>query len=107
VRAIALAQTLEVARAVRIPIIGMGGIATGEHALQFLAAGAATIAVGTESFRDPEAGTRVARELSEALAKSGFSNPAEAVGSAHGSKSGEKNPANPALLAGRRTQPAG
>jgi dihydroorotate dehydrogenase (NAD+) catalytic subunit len=63
VRAIALEQVHAVARAVDIPAIGMGGIASGRHAADFIAAGATCIAVGTESFRDPAAGGRVATEL--------------------------------------------
>jgi dihydroorotate dehydrogenase (NAD+) catalytic subunit len=63
VRAVALEQVASVARAVGIPVIGMGGIASGRHAADFLAAGAACVAVGTESFRDPAAGRRIAREL--------------------------------------------
>ena len=62
-RAIALEQVYTVARAVGIPVIGMGGIQTGRHAADFIAAGAAAVAVGTESFRDPAAGARVADEL--------------------------------------------
>jgi dihydroorotate dehydrogenase (NAD+) catalytic subunit len=63
VRPIALAQVAQVAAAVSIPIVGMGGIASGRDARDFLDAGATAIAVGTESFRDPAAGTRIAREL--------------------------------------------
>jgi dihydroorotate dehydrogenase (NAD+) catalytic subunit len=63
VRPIALAQVAQVAAAVSIPLVGMGGIASGRDARDFLDAGASAIAVGTESFRDPAAGTRVAREL--------------------------------------------
>ena len=63
VRAIALQQVASVAQAVRIPVIGMGGIETGRDAADFLRAGAAAIAVGTASFRDPGAGSRVAAEL--------------------------------------------
>jgi dihydroorotate dehydrogenase (NAD+) catalytic subunit len=63
VRAIALEQVYTVARAVEVPVIGMGGIQTGRHAADFLAAGATAVAVGTESFRDPAAGCRVADEL--------------------------------------------
>jgi dihydroorotate dehydrogenase (NAD+) catalytic subunit len=63
VRAVALEQVASVARAVGIPVIGMGGIASGRHAADFLAAGAACVAVGTESFRDPAAGHRIAAEL--------------------------------------------
>ena len=64
VRAVALEQVASVAREVGIPAIGMGGIASGRHAADFLAAGAACVAVGTESFRDPAAGRRIAAELS-------------------------------------------
>jgi dihydroorotate dehydrogenase (NAD+) catalytic subunit len=63
VRAIALEQVSSVSRRVRIPVIGMGGIASGRDAADFLSAGATAIAVGTESFRDPAAGARIANEL--------------------------------------------
>jgi dihydroorotate dehydrogenase (NAD+) catalytic subunit len=63
VRAVALEQVQAVAGRVRIPVIGMGGIACGSDAAEFLAAGAACVAVGTESFRDPAAGRRVGAEL--------------------------------------------
>jgi dihydroorotate dehydrogenase (NAD+) catalytic subunit len=63
VRAVALEQVASVARAVGIPAIGMGGIASGRHAADFLSAGAVCVAVGTESFRDPAAGRRIAAEL--------------------------------------------
>ena len=63
VRAIALAQVAEVSGRVALPVVGMGGIATGRDAADFIAAGAACVAVGTESFRDPAAGRRVAAEL--------------------------------------------
>jgi dihydroorotate dehydrogenase (NAD+) catalytic subunit len=63
VRAIALEQVHAVAAAVDIPVIAMGGIASGRHAADFLRAGAACVAVGTENFRDPAAGRRVAGEL--------------------------------------------
>jgi dihydroorotate dehydrogenase (NAD+) catalytic subunit len=72
VRAIALEQVTRVAAAVTIPVIGMGGIETGSHALEFLAAGAAAVAVGTVNFRDPLAGRRVAAELREELAGRGM-----------------------------------
>jgi dihydroorotate dehydrogenase (NAD+) catalytic subunit len=65
VRAIALEQVAAVSSRVEIPVIGMGGIATGRHAADFLAAGASAVAVGTESFRDPAAGIRIAAELTE------------------------------------------
>jgi dihydroorotate dehydrogenase (NAD+) catalytic subunit len=65
VRAIALEQVHSVATAVEIPVIGMGGIASGSHAAAFLAAGASCVAVGTENFRDPAAGLRIAADLGE------------------------------------------
>ncbi|HEU4977394.1 MAG TPA: dihydroorotate dehydrogenase [Solirubrobacteraceae bacterium] len=71
IRAVALAQVRAVAAAVEIPVVGMGGIQTGAHAAQFLEAGAALVAVGTETFRDPAAGARIARELAAFSAKSG------------------------------------
>jgi len=76
IRAIALEQVAAVASAVEIPVIGMGGISTGRHAADFLAAGATTVAIGTESFCDPAAGHRIAAEL-DALSLGG-STPAPA-----------------------------
>lgn len=64
VRPVAIAQVRAVAAAVSIPIVGMGGITSGADAREFFAAGATLVAVGTENFRDPAAGTRVAAELS-------------------------------------------
>jgi dihydroorotate dehydrogenase (NAD+) catalytic subunit len=71
VRAVALAQVRAVAQRIAIPVVGMGGVQSGRHAADLLAAGAAAVAVGTESFRDPAAGTRIRRELNHLSAKSG------------------------------------
>jgi dihydroorotate dehydrogenase (NAD+) catalytic subunit len=68
VRAVALAQVHAVADAVEIPLIGMGGVQSGRDALDLMRAGAQLVAVGTESFRDPAAGARIARELSDLAA---------------------------------------
>jgi dihydroorotate dehydrogenase (NAD+) catalytic subunit len=68
VRAIALAQVQTVADAVEVPIVGIGGVQSGQHALDLLWAGAELVAVGTESFRDPAAGRRIASELDQLLA---------------------------------------
>jgi dihydroorotate dehydrogenase (NAD+) catalytic subunit len=65
IRAIALEQVASVASSVEIPVIGMGGIASGRHAADFIAAGASAVAVGTESFRDPAAGRRIGAELAD------------------------------------------
>jgi dihydroorotate dehydrogenase (NAD+) catalytic subunit len=72
VRAVALAQVDAVARAVAIPVVGMGGVERGQDALDLIRAGATLVAVGTESFRDPAAGGRIAHELLELLANSTF-----------------------------------
>ena len=69
VRAIALAQVRSVTDAVDIPVVGMGGVTHGRHAHDLIRAGAALVAVGTESFRDPSAGTRIASELALAAAE--------------------------------------
>jgi dihydroorotate dehydrogenase (NAD+) catalytic subunit len=74
IRAIALAQVAAVAGRVAIPIVGMGGVQTGRDAFELLAAGAVLVAVGTESFRDPLAGARIAAEL----ARIGAPHPADA-----------------------------
>jgi dihydroorotate dehydrogenase (NAD+) catalytic subunit len=67
VRAVALNQVREVAGVVSVPVIGMGGVASGRDALDLLSAGARVVAVGTESFRDPGAGWRIAAELAQEL----------------------------------------
>jgi dihydroorotate dehydrogenase (NAD+) catalytic subunit len=72
VRAIALAQVREVRERVRVPIVGMGGVQSGRHARDLLEAGADLVGVGTESFRDPLAGARIAAELGHMGANSGI-----------------------------------
>jgi len=76
VRPVALEQLRSVRAAVGLPIVGMGGISRGADAAEFLALGAAVVAVGTESFRDPRAGARVAAELESALRPERISEPA-------------------------------
>lgn len=68
VRAVALAQVATVRHAVELPIVGMGGVQRGRDAIDLMRAGATLVAVGTESFRDPAAGSRIASELEELLA---------------------------------------
>jgi len=72
IRPVALEQVRSVAAAVSIAVIGMGGIESGGDALDFLAAGATAVAVGTANFRDPRAGARVRSELEAALSAAGF-----------------------------------
>jgi dihydroorotate dehydrogenase (NAD+) catalytic subunit len=63
IRPVALAQVAAVAATVEVPVIGMGGVERAEHARDLLDVGATLVAVGTESFRDPAAGTRIAAGL--------------------------------------------
>jgi dihydroorotate dehydrogenase (NAD+) catalytic subunit len=65
VRLVAVAQVAAVRAMVEIPIVGMGGVQHGRHARDLLAAGADVVAVGTETFRDPLAGSRIAEELAD------------------------------------------
>jgi len=70
VRPIALQQVRAVRAAISLPLVGMGGIGSGADAFEFILAGAGVVAVGTESFRDPAAGRRVAMELARLLRES-------------------------------------
>jgi dihydroorotate dehydrogenase (NAD+) catalytic subunit len=63
VRTVALKQVADVAAAVSIGVVGMGGVESGRHAADLLAAGADLVGVGTASFRDPLAAERIRREL--------------------------------------------
>jgi dihydroorotate dehydrogenase (NAD+) catalytic subunit len=102
IRAIALQQVAAVADSVKIPVIGMGGIASGRHAQDFLTAGASAIAVGTESFRDPAAGRRIADELTE-LSLSGASRaPASTLGRARLGDTEPEFPRRMREVSGRR-----
>lgn len=67
VRPIALQQVRAVKSACELPIIGMGGVSSGADAAEFIAAGATLVGVGTENFRDPRAGSRIAKELETKL----------------------------------------
>jgi len=63
IKPIALRMVWEAARAVSIPVIGMGGIATAEDVVEFLLAGATAVQIGTASYSDPRAVERIARDL--------------------------------------------
>ena len=63
IRPLAVWATWQVSRAVGIPVVGMGGIASGRDAVEFLLAGAAAVQVGTASFVHPDAAVRIVREL--------------------------------------------
>jgi dihydroorotate dehydrogenase (NAD+) catalytic subunit len=82
-RPIALAAVYGCYRATGLPIVGMGGVATGRDALELIAAGATHVALGTVLFADPEAPARVRAELADAARKLGFDDPADAFAAAH------------------------
>jgi dihydroorotate dehydrogenase (NAD+) catalytic subunit len=66
-----------------IPIVGMGGVLTGNDAFELVLAGASAISVGTATFHDPSAPVRIKRELAESLTAAGFTRFTDAVGYAH------------------------
>ena len=66
-----------------VPLFGIGGIRTGNDALEFILAGASAVQIGTVIFHDPGAPARVSRELREALAVRGIDRLGEAIGLAH------------------------
>ncbi len=76
-RPIAVACVHACASAVELPIVGMGGIASGGDAVDFLAAGATALALGTVLFGDPAAASRVREELSAEATSRGYASPAE------------------------------
>jgi dihydroorotate dehydrogenase (NAD+) catalytic subunit len=80
---IALAAVYACYRATGLPIVGMGGVWTGRDALELVAAGASSVALGTVLFTDPGAAARVRRELDDAAASLGLDNPFQARGLAH------------------------
>ena len=84
IRPVAVRCVWQVHRAVRLPIIGMGGIACGADAVEMMLAGATAVAVGTAHFVQPRAALQVVAGLAEYLERHGFAGPADIVGLAHG-----------------------
>ena len=80
IKPLALRLVYQAAEAVRIPVIGLGGIACGEDAAEFLIAGARAVEVGTATFWDPAAPLKIAEELEQFLHQSGMENVNELVG---------------------------
>ncbi len=66
-----------------VPIIGMGGVRTGQDALELMLAGATLVSVGTAIFHDPSACMRIVRELEEELARRGVERISDVIGLAH------------------------
>jgi dihydroorotate dehydrogenase (NAD+) catalytic subunit len=82
-RPIALAAVFACAGATDLPIVGMGGVTTGRDALELVAAGARSVALGTVLFADPDAPQRVRRELEAEAERLGIDPLDGAVGAAH------------------------
>ena len=80
VKPVAIKLVYEAAKAVSVPIIGMGGIMNGLDAVEFLLAGASAVAVGTAIFADPRAPLRVIEELEAYLDSHGIASVSELVG---------------------------
>jgi dihydroorotate dehydrogenase (NAD+) catalytic subunit len=84
IKPLALRLVYEAAQAARVPVIGMGGIASGEDAAEFLVAGATAVEVGTATFWDPASPLRVARELEQFLRKEKIGSVRELTGTLRG-----------------------
>jgi dihydroorotate dehydrogenase (NAD+) catalytic subunit len=80
IKPVALAMVWALARSVRIPVIGIGGIRSGEDALEFLCCGARAVQVGTATFYDPRAPVRVAQEMADWCARHGMAAVSDVVG---------------------------
>jgi dihydroorotate dehydrogenase (NAD+) catalytic subunit len=80
IKPIALRMVYQAAKALKVPVIGMGGIATGEDVAEYLLAGATAVEVGTATFWDPEAPLRVAGEFAKFLRREGIPAARELIG---------------------------
>jgi len=79
IKPIAIRMVWQVAQTVKIPIIGMGGIMTGEDAIEFFLAGASAVQVGTANFVDTQAPIRIVGEIQEYLEKNKISHYKELI----------------------------
>ena len=80
VKPVALRMVYQVARAVQIPVIGLGGISTAEDAVEFLLAGATAVQIGTANFLDPVVAPKVVRGIEAYLDRHGFASVSDIVG---------------------------
>ena len=80
VKPIAVRMVYQVAQAVNIPIIGMGGISCAEDAIEFLLAGASAVSVGTANFHDPATTLKVIDGIEAYMKKNGFAHVSDMVG---------------------------
>lgn len=80
VKPIALRMVYEAAHAVKIPVIGMGGISSSEDAIEFLLAGASAVMVGTANFANPTVPTEILKGIEEYLLRNNYNNIYEVIG---------------------------
>jgi dihydroorotate dehydrogenase (NAD+) catalytic subunit len=80
IKPVALRMVWQVARAVKIPVMGMGGIMTWSDAIEFILAGAAAVQIGTVNFIDPQAPVKILEGIESYLDQKGFSDIKEIVG---------------------------
>ena len=80
VKPVALRMVWETSRAVRVPILGMGGISTGEDAVEFILAGATAVAVGTANFVNPTATVQVIEGIADYCESQGVADVNELIG---------------------------
>ena len=80
IKPVAVRMVYDVAHTVKIPVIGMGGIATAEDAIEFLLAGATAVSVGTMNFIDPQTTIKVAAGIEAYLEKNGFVDVKDIIG---------------------------
>lgn len=80
VKPVALRMVYQVAHAVQVPVIGLGGISSAKDALEFLLAGASAIEIGTANFIDPAISVKVAQGINEYLDRHGFASVKDIIG---------------------------
>ncbi len=88
IKPMALLVVMRTARALRIPVVGIGGISNAQDVLEYVVAGATAVQVGTACFLDPGLPVRVALEVGELLASEGIGDVRELIGSVEAGHSG-------------------
>ena len=80
VKPVALRMVWQVAKAVKIPVVGLGGIMNATDAIEFMLAGASAIEIGTANFIDPAITVKVAKGIDEYLERHGFKSVKDIIG---------------------------
>jgi dihydroorotate dehydrogenase (NAD+) catalytic subunit len=83
VKPVAVRMVYQVANAVKLPIIGMGGIRNAEDALEFILAGATAVSVGTANFFNPNTTVEVVKGIEEYMKRQNVSSITELIGAVH------------------------